>query len=65
MKRTVVVSTLIVVCAVLVLAQAPQAPKPGPEHQKVAPFIGNWTFDGEAKSGPMGKGGKVTGTETI
>jgi Protein of unknown function (DUF1579) len=65
MKRTVVVSALIVVCAVLVLAQAPQAPKPGPEHQKLAAFIGNWTFDGEAKSGPMGKGGKVTGSERI
>jgi Protein of unknown function (DUF1579) len=65
MKRTVVVLALIVICGVLVLAQAPQAPKPGPEQQKLAAFIGNWTFVGEAKAGPMGKGGKITGTDRI
>jgi hypothetical protein len=65
MKRIVVVLALIVMCGVFVLAQAPQAPKPGPEHQKLAAFLGTWTFVGEAKAGPMGKGGKITGTDRI
>ena len=42
----------------------PPAPKPGPEHQKLAYFVGNWTTEGEAKPGPFGPGGKVTGKDT-
>ena len=46
-------------------AQAPAMPKPGPEHQRLSAFVGTWTFDGELKPGPMGKGGKMTGTDRI
>jgi hypothetical protein len=59
----------IVVLAMLtftgVAAQQPQMPKPGPEHQRLAAFVGTWTFEGEMKPGPMGPGGKMTGTDRI
>ncbi len=45
-------------------AQAPQAPKPGPEHAKLGYFVGKWKAEGEAKPGPMGPGGKITSTDT-
>ena len=41
-------------------AQAPQAPQPGPEHQRLGYFVGKWTTEGETKPGPMGPGGKMT-----
>jgi hypothetical protein len=46
-------------------AQAPaQAPKPGPEHQRLAYFAGRWNEVGELKPGLMGPGGKMAGTST-
>jgi hypothetical protein len=45
-------------------AQAPQAPKPGPEHQRLSYFVGKWTTEGEMKAGPMGPAGKMTSTDT-
>lgn len=64
MKRLLIAATAVALCTVVVaLAQAP--PKPGPEQQKLAPFVGNWTFAGEMKPGPMGPGGKMTGTDRI
>jgi Protein of unknown function (DUF1579) len=47
----------------VVAAQAPQAPKPGPEHEKLAYFVGKWTGQGELKPGPMGPGGKITSSD--
>jgi hypothetical protein len=41
-----------------------QTPKPGPELKKFDYFIGSWTMDGDVKPGPMGPGGKFTGSET-
>jgi hypothetical protein len=52
-------------CAIGVSGQTPSAPKPGAEHQRLAPFVGTWTFAGEMKAGPMGPGGKLTGTDRI
>jgi hypothetical protein len=46
--------------AQFVAAQAPPAPKPGPEHARLGYFVGKWTGDGEMKAGPMGPGGKMT-----
>jgi len=66
MKRTIVLIAVMAVCAGILLAQTPPpAPKPTAEHQKLAAFVGNWTFDGEMKPGPMGPGGKMTGTDNI
>ena len=48
----------------LVAAQAPQAPKPGPEHARLGYFVGKWTAEGELKPGPMGPGGKFTASDT-
>ncbi len=47
----------------VVAAQAAPAPKPGPEHQRLGFFVGRWKSAGEIKPGPMGPGGKVTGTD--
>ena len=45
----------------LVCAAEPQMPKPGPEQQRLAFFLGEWTSDGEIKpSEVMGAGGKIT-----
>jgi hypothetical protein len=65
MKRIATVVGLLTVCGGILSGQAGQAPKPGPEHQKLAAFVGNWAFTGEMKPGPMGPGGKLTGTDRI
>jgi len=65
MKRTVISLAMLTMCVTTLVAQAPPAPKPGPEHQKLSAFVGNWTFSGEMKPGPMGPGGKMTGTDRI
>jgi Protein of unknown function (DUF1579) len=56
--------TLLFAVAVCAQAQMPAA-TPGPELKKLAFLAGNWAMDGDLKSGPMGPGGKVTGTEQI
>jgi hypothetical protein len=48
-----------------VIAQKQEMPKPGQDHQRLGAFVGNWAFEGELKPGPMGPGGKVTGTDRI
>jgi hypothetical protein len=45
-------------------AAAAQQPQPGPEVQKLAYYLGTWTGEGEAKSGPFGPGGKLSSTTT-
>jgi hypothetical protein len=45
-------------------AQAPEAPKPGPEHARLGYFVGKWTAEGEWKPGPMGPGGKTRSSDT-
>ena len=43
-------------------AQEPTPAKPGPEHQRLKYFVGNWTTEGEMKPGAMGAGGKISST---
>jgi hypothetical protein len=45
-------------------AQSPQPPKPGPEHQRLAYYVGKWSTEGKMESGPMGPGGKMTSVDT-
>ncbi len=52
-------------CAALATATlAQEMPKPGPEHKSLGYFAGKWSFDGEAKEGAMGPGGKIAFIET-
>jgi hypothetical protein len=48
---------------VLTAAAQTQSLAPGPEHKRLEVFVGNWTFQGEAKAGPAGPGGKITGSD--
>jgi Protein of unknown function (DUF1579) len=45
-----------------VLTQTP-APKPGAEQKRMAYFVGQWNFAGEAKPSPLGPAGKITASE--
>jgi len=40
-------------------------PRPAPELKKLDYFVGTWTAEGEIKPGPMGAGGKFTGTNRV
>ena len=44
-------------------ALAQEMPKPAPELKKLDYFAGNWKVEGEMKPGPMGPGGKMSGTD--
>lgn len=45
------------------VAAPPEMPKPGPEHQRLGYFVGNWTSTGEMKPSDWGPGGKITSTD--
>jgi hypothetical protein len=57
------------VCFVFCLAGAAaaqdtsQMPKPGPEMKRLHYYVGTWNSEFEMKAGPMGPGGKMTGTD--
>jgi hypothetical protein len=68
MHRSIAGRTTLGAAALLVAGGAawgaetePQAPKPGPEHAKLAAFAGTWSGEADLKTAP---GGKVTWTET-
>jgi Protein of unknown function (DUF1579) len=67
MKRApIVVFAVLLFSTLLAVTQTPpQMPKPGPEHKNLAYFAGTWKLAGDIKPGPMGPGGKFTGTERI
>lgn len=60
----VVVLTLLGAVALPAQGQM-QMPKPSPELKKLEYFTGTWTMEGDMKPGPMGPGGKWTGTEQL
>ncbi len=63
-KRVFAVTLVLTLAsALLVMAQAPPAPKPTSEHKRLGYFVGTWTFEGEAKASPFGPAGKFSGTE--
>jgi hypothetical protein len=63
MKRFLSIGVAIAIGTSAIVAQAPDA-KPGAEHKRMGYFAGQWTYEGEAKPSPMGKGGKITGNES-
>jgi hypothetical protein len=65
MTRTAACLATLSLCTITLTGQQPAAPKPGAEHQRLAAFVGNWTFAGEIKAGPMGPGGKINGSDRI
>src|SRR5882672_4031570 len=61
MKRV----SVVLLASMLLIAVATsfaQIPPPAPELKKLDFFTGSWTMDGDVKPGPMGPGGKSTGT---
>ncbi len=66
MRRLFVCVMLSAVLAGLMApAQTPvEMPKPAPELKKLDYFAGNWKVEGDMKPGPMGPGGKVSGTDS-
>ncbi len=63
MKRFLIV-TLLVALALPALAQTPPAPpKPGPEQQRLAYYLGTWISAADMKPSPFGPGGKTSFTE--
>ena len=65
-SRTLRMFTVVALISAPALAaqNPPPPPQPGPAQQKLAFFAGRWTSAGEMKPGPMGPGGKVSGTDT-
>jgi len=59
-KIAPIVACLVFAAVTVAFAAAPEAPKPGPEHQKLGYFAGKWTAEGQMKESPFGPGGKVT-----
>ena len=59
-------ATLILILTIIGIALAqnnqPQLPKPGPEHEKLAGFVGNWVSEGEITQNPFVPAEKVSGT---
>jgi len=60
----IVVGMMILVVAVALNAQAP-APKPGPEHQKMYVWLGDWTWDEEARDSPSGPWYRTPGSMQV
>jgi Protein of unknown function (DUF1579) len=64
LKRFATVTIILLACAILIGAQNPATPPtPGPEVKKLDYFAGTWKTEGEMKPGPMGPGGKFSGTD--
>jgi hypothetical protein len=66
MKKLLIIVfiALAVPCLAFGQAQTAQPPKPGPEVQKLAYFLGTWKGEGEIKAGPLGPAAKLSGTTT-
>lgn len=65
-RRSVAVAICLVLSVGLALAQAPaEMPKPGPEHEKLAYFVGTWTSQGELLENPFMPAGKFNGKDTF
>ena len=55
--------TLALSAAWFTLTSTQEAPKPGPEHERLAFWVGNWTSEAEVKENPMMPGGKMISSE--
>ncbi len=64
-RVTMLTCTTLLLGAELSARVPTEAPKPAPELKKLDYFVGTWTTEGEIKPGPMGAGGKFTGTNHV
>lgn len=56
--------TLSLLLAPAALAEAPKAPKPGPEHERLGYFVGKWKSEGTVAENPFMPAGKVSATDS-
>jgi uncharacterized protein DUF1579 len=63
MNRIAALVTILVFAFSLWSQNPPAMPKPGPEHQRLHYYAGDWKVEGEAKPSPFGPGGKFTSTD--
>jgi hypothetical protein len=60
MCRHFFLAALVTVATHTALGQTPPGPPaPGPEHQRLQFFVGNWKYEGEIKESPFGPAGKL------
>ncbi len=68
-RRGILAALAVIGIAASVLASGPEAkkppeaPRPSPEVEKLAYFLGPWTSEGEIKPGSMGPGGPTQGRD--
>ncbi len=63
-SRRFQISGLVCILATVAFASrgaAQDQPKPGPEHQKMAMAVGEWTYEGNGEASPFGPPGKFKG----
>jgi len=64
--RFTILTCVMLLLGIALLARAQmERPKPAPELKKLDYFAGTWTAEGDIKPGPMGPGGKFTGTNHV
>jgi hypothetical protein len=65
-RRAAILTGMMLLLGSALSARAPmEIPEPTPELKKLDYFAGTWTTEGEIKPGPMGPGGKFTGTNRV
>jgi hypothetical protein len=62
--RFVRAALLLALVAATVFARTDE-PKPAPELRKLDYFVGTWAAQGEIRPGPLGAGGRFTGTNRV
>ena len=60
MTRRLLVCLFGLAVASFAITLAQEAPKPGPEHERLGFWVGDWTDEGEVKENPMMPAGKMT-----
>jgi len=60
-KRVIVIIGLLLSVATVATAAETAAPKPGPAHQKLEIFVGEWTYQCDTKATPLGPAAKASG----
>ena len=63
--RFSILTSMMLLLGIGLSAGAQEVAKPAPELKKLDYFAGTWTAEGEIKPGPMGPGGKFTGTNRV